>query len=320
MKAKYIRKYLSGDCSFEEEQLALEILSTDEGLKILNELSDEFWDSELSTDKIDDKKLYKKITTKIERKERDTWSIIRYAAAFVILAVATFAIVYINEKEEIVPLSVQTEYISKSTTRGQKSTIMLSDGSKVVLNADSKISFPKYFTDSTRNIELIGEAFFQVAKDSARPFTVSAGNTKTTALGTSFNINSRWSIQKIALSTGKVEVSTSITENAIVLEPGDALEVNEQDRTTHQFQFDSRKELLWKDGVLFFENTTLKEIVITLELWYDVNIELPNNQLENKVYTGRFDNPTLKQVLESVSFALDFKYSKNGKKVKIITK
>ncbi|MDH5474564.1 MAG: FecR domain-containing protein [Cyclobacteriaceae bacterium] len=318
MKENDIKKYLSGECTFEEEQRALETLSTEEGLETLNNLADEFWESDLDDYKIDDKRLYKKITTKIDGKESRFALYLKYAAVALILVAATFLVINKSEEEKTLPIIAPSEFVVKSTTKGQKSTIMLSDGSKVILNAGSKLQYFRNFTDSTRNIELIGEAFFQVAKDKSRPFTVTTGTTKTTALGTSFNINSRSSVHKISLATGKVEVNTDLSENVFTLTPGEALNVNTDSGFAHQFQFDMEKELSWKDGVLYFDDTKLQEIITTLEYWYDVKIEVANKNLLSKKYTGRFENSSLKHVLESMSFALDFKYDLNKKVVKII--
>ena len=81
------------------------------------------------------------------------------------------------------------EYIEKSNPSGQKSTVHLKDGSRIILNSNSKVKFPVEFSDSERVIELEGEAYFEVAKDASRPFRVKTANTMTTALGTTFNID-----------------------------------------------------------------------------------------------------------------------------------
>jgi ferric-dicitrate binding protein FerR (iron transport regulator) len=318
MQKKLIRKHLSGDCSFEEEQQALKILSTNEGLKILNDLADEFWEGELSNDKIDDKRLYQRITSKLPKKQIIDWTYMRYAASVVILALAAFTIINITHKEESVIVSVPLEIITKSTSKGQKSTIMLSDGSKVILNALSTLSYSRNFTDSTRNLKLTGEAFFYVAKEKDRPFTVTTGNTKTTALGTSFNINSRTSTQQISLATGKVLIKTDKTD-AFILTPGEALEVNTEGKgAIRKFQFDVDKELSWKDGILYFKDNSFDDIVQTLEMWYNVKIELSSIKSNKSNYTGQFKNASLRHVLESMSFALDFEYTLKEKNIIIM--
>jgi len=318
MNKDLIRKHLSGDCSFEEEQQALKILSTDEGLEILSDLADEFWEGELNTEKIDDKKLYQKITAKLPSSHTNYWKYVGYAASIILLVVSAYVISKNSSSLDDTASSIPVEMVSKTTSKGQKSTIILSDGSKVILNSQSAISYPKYFTDSTRNIELEGEAFFDVTKDKTRPFTVSTGSTKTQALGTSFNINSRSSFHQISLVTGKVLINTHDAD-AFILQPGEALEVNIDNGQAHKSAFDSEKILSWKDGILYFDDSQLQDVINTLELWYDVKFELSSDQIAHKKYTGRFENASLRHVLKSMSFALDFEYTLKEKNVTIVT-
>jgi ferric-dicitrate binding protein FerR (iron transport regulator) len=317
MHKELIRKHLNGACSFEEEQQALKILSTDEGLEVLNELADEFWEGDLSKEKIDDKRLFQNILSKLPTTRISYWKYIGYAASLLLLVVSAYLISNNTSSIDQSSVVVPVEMVHKSTTKGQKSTIILSDGSKVVLNSLSAISYPKYFTDSTRNIELEGEAFFEVFKDKNRPFTVSTGGTKTQALGTSFNINSRSSLHKISLVTGKVLVNTD-DDDAFILAPGEALEVDTNNGLAIKGSFDIEKEISWKDGKLYFNDAQPQEVIGTLELWYDVKFNFVNKQMTNKRYTGQFENASLSHVLKSMSFALDFDYALEEKNVTII--
>jgi ferric-dicitrate binding protein FerR (iron transport regulator) len=190
----------------------------------------------------------------------------------------------------------------------------------VILNAQSSIRYPQYFTDSTRNLELLGEAFFEVAHDAKRPFSVFTGNVKTKALGTSFNVNARQPTIKISLATGKVKVDAEDMAETIILEPGFALSINLEQDLLEKQPFDIRKELSWKDGVLYFKNTAFKDIVPTLELWYDVAFEIPASMKISAPYTGQFDNASLEHVLENMGFALNFDFTIKEKKVILIHK
>lgn len=320
MKKELIRKYLTGKCTVNEERLALKILSTDEGAVLLDELSDLVWQSSKTGDKIDDKKLYKKIEQRLPKEKIKLWPYLKYAAAVLIVA---FAIGYHRLQETIPTVSnAPTEliFIIKSTTAGQKSTIILSDGSKVILNAQSSIRYPQYFTDSTRDLELLGEAFFEIAPDAKRPFSVFTGKVKTKALGTSFNINARQPTIKIALATGKVNVDVEDMTETIFLEPGFAVSINVEQDFLEKKLFDIKKELSWKDGVLYFKNTAFKDIVPELELWYDVAFEIPSSTKISVPYTGQFNNASLEHVLENMGFALNFDFKIQEKKVILIHK
>ncbi|MTI21705.1 FecR family protein [Fulvivirga sp. RKSG066] len=320
MKKELIKKYLRGECSFEEEQQVKAILETKDGSQLLDDLADEIWQQEPDPKQIslDDARLFRNIENSIPRKKVvPIRSYIGYAASFILIALATFFVIqYETDDPQKKNLAV-SEKITKSTSRGQKSTIMLSDGSKVILNSESSITYNKYFTDTSRNITLIGEAFFEVAKDKKRPFNVTSGATTTTALGTSFNINNRTKKQRISLATGKVKIISTVITQTYTLDPGEALDINSSTKEATKLAFDINKDLSWKDGILFFENDKVAEIISTLELWYDVKINITDKEILAKKYTGRFENSSLEHVLKSMSFALDLSYQMNGKNITI---
>lgn len=319
MNKELIKKYLMGDCTYEEEQNVKAFLGTQEGSKVLDDLADEFW--QINPDKnsvnLDERKLYEKIIARTAHKRKTLKPFLGYAASFILLALASYF--YINHPftKPAIEHVVLAEKITKTTTRGQKSTIMLSDGSKVILNAESSITYFKYFTDTSRNIELSGEAFFDVAKDKNRPFNVKTESATTTALGTSFNINNRSGNQKISLASGSVKISSPVISETFVLIPGEALSINSSTNQISKGIFDVNKDLSWKDGVLFFQDTRVAEIIGTLERWYDVKIQVSSNAILSKRYTGTFKNSSLEHVLESMSFALDLSYKMDGKNISI---
>ncbi|MBL6448692.1 DUF4974 domain-containing protein [Fulvivirga sp. 29W222] len=321
---RLIKKYLAGNCTKEEQKAAMKILRRPEP-SLLDEVAEEVW-NELSTDEeptIDSEALYKSIEDElgIGNPKTKTSSSLPwlYAACISFLAISAF---FFFQQQSINNTPVQ-ELIVKSMPAGQKSTIILSDGSKIILNSGSKISYPKTFTDTTRTITLEGEAFFDVVKDKTRPFSVIANGLRTTALGTSFNINARGSICRVALATGKVIINnqndTSKDLNTPhILAPGEALEVDSSSKTKRKFTFDPQSELLWKDGVLYFKNTSLEDITKRLELWYDVEFDFKGKTGLQKKYTGRFENASLKHVLDNISYAMNFEYFIQGKKITII--
>ncbi|MEQ9165420.1 MAG: DUF4974 domain-containing protein [Fulvivirga sp.] len=317
MTKALIRKYLNGECSKEEEKVAIKLLNEANGAELLDEIADEFWsEDQPEYEQINSQRLYDRVLNNIQLSRIKKWSVLKYAASLAILLTVSFLIYQYSFSKQDIVATETIETVTRMTQKGQKSTVILSDGSKVILNSLSKISYPKYFTDSSRLIHLEGEAFFEVSKDPKRPFTVTANKVETTALGTSFNINSRSSIQKVLLATGKVLVSAKNSEQHI-LTPGEGVEVNAENGDSKKFQFDQEKALGWKDGIIYFEDSSVDEIISVLELWYDVKIEI-EKPIKNKSYTGRFDNESLRNVLESISFALDFDFIMNGKNVKII--
>lgn len=259
----------------------------------------------------------------IERNQRKPGiqAYIMKIAAIITLALGMSYLVFqLAPREE--KITAQANIIDKVTSRGQRSTILLSDGSKVILNADSKISYNENFQEKLREVILEGEAFFDVAKDPDRPFKVRTSNSVTTALGTSFNISaySNDNSSKISLATGKVEVIKTSRANGklegIFLEPGEEALVNVDQSAIVKQPFNSKKVLSWKSGILYFDNTGLRETFNTLERWYNVNFEIHTNRdINNLKGTGEFENEKLSNVLSVLGHSMGFKYELKGKNV-----
>ena len=164
-----------------------------------------------------------------------------------------------------------------------------------------------------------GEAFFNVVKDSLRPFTVVTREIKTIALGTSFNIKSyAQGALDISLLTGKVAVESSLEKMPyLTLTPGEAVNI---DISSYQFvkgQFDEDLVAGWTKKLLVFQKTPLREAVRTLENWYGVTIEIHNQPRREVLFSGKFDNETLEIVLEGLSYAAKFHYEIYKDEVKI---
>lgn len=242
----------------------------------------------------------------------------KVAAAIAMLTAISF-VFYDNFRTDE-PLTT-FEVINKENPKGQKSTIYLNDGSKIILNANSSISYRKPFRKDKREITLEGEAFFEVAKDENRPFTVKSGNIATTALGTSFNIKAYPEGQqvKVSLATGKVridEVSNNANNNTHLLEPGQELTYSPISGYT-KTPFDNDEVLAWVHGVIHFKNADAEAVITKLESWYGVDIDTANESTRTWNITARFDNESLENVLQSLSYSEKFEYTINEKNILI---
>ncbi len=244
-------------------------------------------------------------------KQRPSFRISHILTAFLLLVSVAVALT----KLEILPLenaeSTQQEnsdhFITKSTPSGQKSKVHLSDGSIVTLNAATEIKYKEGFGTTHRDIYLSGEAFFEIAKRDSLSFNVFVDDIVTTAVGTSFNINSydRNSVV-VQLATGKVNVSSASTKNSLPLVPGEqVLFSNQQLLKTN---FDLKKSFLWKDGILLFEKTPLTQVIRELERWYGTDIHLSGLSGKDPLISGRFENDYLTNVLETISFSIPLTY------------
>lgn len=239
-------------------------------------------------------------------------------AAVVLLAIGVYFTNRVAPPEPRAPKAVAT--IEKTNAKGQKSTITLKDGSKVHLNSESTIRYMENYGQQTREIELVGEAFFEVAKDPKHPFIVKAGKITTTALGTSFNVRAfhNETQASVSLATGRVKVEGDVdypeSEKDFILKPGEEAIVLE-----NQFikqPFDALKVLSWKDGVILFDDASLDETLKVLERWYDVKFDVMGLTSPEEVRgTGQFKNQSLENVLRILGHSMKFEFEIIERKV-----
>ncbi len=243
-------------------------------------------------------------------------------AASLLFVIASAAIFYyLTTSSENAGSVANINTTIKENPAGQRSTTRLPDGTIVILNSSSSITYHDPFTDSTRYVELEGEAFFEVAHDPNKPFVVASGTVQTVALGTSFNVRAFKSEQdiRVSLATGKVKVKITgkSAEQETLLEPGQQLAYDKVLETQEKKAFDELLDLGWKDGIIVFEDADLDEFITTVERWYGVTFEVTGTQQSRWHIEGKFDNETLKEIMEGLSFTYNIQYEMEGKKVKI---
>lgn len=266
----------------------------------------------------------KKYYYQIDNRQKKRFSInafVRIAAAILILI--TSGLVWYFKFGPLAPsYKENVELITKANPKGQKSTFALPDGTIVSLNADSKITYPSQFAD-VRNVELEGEAFFEVSKNIYLPFVVKSGEITTTALGTSFNVKAYEEEPDISVSlkTGKVVVKHDQPDNneQAYLIPGEKVMYDELSQMISKTSL-TNDDFAWKEGVLVFEKTKLKDFIKTIERWYGVKVEVRGNPVEEWFVNGRFKNETLEMVLESISYAENIEYKLEEDNVVLIFK
>ncbi|MDF9796368.1 transmembrane sensor [Catalinimonas alkaloidigena] len=251
--------------------------------------------------------------SKVNKKWSGTW-VLKIAASIVFIF-GMFYGFYHNTQEAAQVSEIEYTEVVKENPYGQKLTVFLADGSKVILNAGSKISFTEPFHPDHRTVNLVGEAFFEVAQDSLRPFQVESAELTTIAIGTSFNIAAypNDSFIEVSLSSGKVKVNYherigSDTAGVYFLLPGEQLGYNKRKQLLTKRTFDMDKVLAWKEGVIYLENEDQATVVKTLERWYGTQIKVEGQSASEWSVTAKFDNQSLKSVLTSLSYTMGFEF------------
>jgi len=240
----------------------------------------------------------------------------KVAALLLLAFMCIISLKALNQSSEPQPEIQPVMMLTKSTTKGQKCKFKLPDGSMVWLNADSKLIYPEQFPDSLRQVSLIGEAFFEVAKNPAKPFKVITEDLTTTALGTAFNINT-FCPQKldVSLIEGKVKVENARTEEKILLSPGQQLQYSLKEQKTTVGVFDGLTVTGWKEGILYLKDSKFEDVIEKLKRWYGVDIEVLGKPKPSWSLTGKYDNQSLEMVLNRMSYIEHFEYTIQDKNV-----
>ena len=177
---------------------------------------------------------------------------------------------------------------------GSRSLITLADGSRIWLNAGSRLIYPSDFVDKRREVFLVGEAFFEVAKNEDRPFIVKTADVEIKVLGTKFNISAYpedYSVQT-ALTEGRVELSRTnagLWEKKIQLSPGELAYFNKRSRETTIYDVDVEYYSLWTKGLFSFSNTDLNRITRKLERYYNIRFQFDDPTKGSIRITGKLD-------------------------------
>ena len=182
-------------------------------------------------------------------------------------------LVYTNEDTIV---EKQVKYNTLEIPRGGEYALQLADGTRVWLNAGTSLRYPVVFSGQERRVELRGEGYFEVAKDSASPFVVSVNGVDVRVLGTSFNVSAYSDEVVTTLVEGKVLMRSQA--DSVVLVP-DRQGVWDGKRMTVK-RVDARNYALWREGVFFFEDMPLEDILDALARWYDVHVFYQNAELK----------------------------------------
>lgn len=189
-------------------------------------------------------------------------------------------------------------YNSMVTPKGHQFNVLLPDGTRAWLNAASSIRYPTVFVGNERKVEVTGEVFFEVKKNTQMPFRVNVNNrAEIVVLGTSFNVNAYENEEHIAatLLEGSVRVSQPAAANQpVMLKPGQQAQIGGEQLTQQGIEVitdtDIDKVMAWKNGLFNFEDATLEEVLRQLERWYDIEViyeaKIPEVALMGKITRG----------------------------------
>ncbi len=196
--------------------------------------------------------------------------------------------------------------------------IQLEDGTQVVLNRESKIRYRRQFRGESRKVRLSGEAWFDVARDSKRPFIIDAGPAMVEVLGTSFNVNAYKEnpTVEITVESGVVAVTAKDDrEEQIVLKAGNSGTYNSSSRELMLTPLSNPNKLSWHTRDLFFEATPLREVAAVIEKVYNVSLMIHDPGLASCPITVTFKDQSLESVLNVLEVTLDLEIYRSGETI-----
>lgn len=208
------------------------------------------------------------------------------------------------------------EYNQLIVPRGGEYSIVLGDGTKVKMNAGTRLRYPVHFSPEVRKVEVWGEAFFEVAKNEKVPFVVTCGGVDMKVLGTSFNVNyyQEELFVTTTLVTGKLEVST--VDHKVVLLPGIQSRVDVKTLKIDTLEVDTDTYTAWVNNKFSFNDESLDLILASLSRWYDVEFVCENIVAKEYRLTGKIPrHSTLQEVVVLLEKISNLKFEIKDRKV-----
>jgi transmembrane sensor len=340
-----IIKFHSRNATEDEIQLLMQWIKENENNKrLFDEVSDIWLVTAKNSNKLDFDTVFalRKVKAKLKTRQITLnknrfggYSVFLKIAALFILAYGLGLATYTLVRKDNYKLNDETTKISAPI--GSKSKITLPDGTQVWLNAGSTISYSGNFNKVNRDIELEGEAYFDVVKNKNLPFIVKTNDIRVKVLGTAFNIKAYpdEGSAETTLVRGSLIVENNSKNNKVqrtVLSPNQrATFIKSQGKVflTETEKKSLREEKVekvegtillskkvdtevftaWKDNRLIIRNESFESLVLRLERWYGVQIQIKNDEIKNYHFNGTIENETIQDVLEIIKYTLPIKYS-----------
>ena len=260
-----------------------------------------------------EKALVKVKGKKTERRKVAWWEWAQRVAAVLFLPLlATFLVEHYGGKD------ADVQMLEARTNPGMTTSVELPDGTEVVLNSSSLLRYPSQFADDKREVKLVGEAFFSVAKDEKKFIVGTLNNSEVEVHGTEFNIEAYKGSKKVqtTLVSGKVSFSyvNDGRRNNVMMIPGQKAiyDIVREKVVVKEVNVDV--ETCWKDGRLIFRNTPFEDILKSLSKRYNVEFILKKASLKQNSFTATFAKQRLERILEHfrISSNIHFKFVEDG--------
>ena len=331
-----ILKLVTGNLHREEKKKVLSVINAKkENREIFNrvKIAWAFLCSDKHLSDYDEENLFLKIKDEISGKKRSLFptikNVFKYAAIIVFLISVT-TIYYTNKQQfKLSDIQKKLSYTSFITENGQRSKVVLPDSSIVWLNSGTTLSYPNNFSEQNREVSLNGQAFFQVNHKENNLFSVQANGLIVKVLGTKFDVDAYTENDKIAvvLESGKVELAhEEVKSFNYAMQPGEKATYSNTNNELSLSYVDATTYSSWKDGKLIFRNESMENVVEKLKRWYNINIDVIDEEVYNSIFTGTIQNESYEEIFRYISIVcnvnckLIHNYEKEAKPEIVISK
>ncbi|MEL7001997.1 MAG: FecR domain-containing protein [Bacteroidota bacterium] len=299
-------KYYAGDTSRKEEEVLYDWFAQNEvPEEFMSEKAQFLFFQEGRVKKAPDY-FIENLESKMEKNPffRSPGNWLKVASAVALLAISVFIINSLSKEGPI-------EWKTISTAAGEKQEVVLPDGSTVWLNSRSELRYPIEFKE-VREVEMKGEAFFEIQRDETKPFNILSQNTVTKVLGTSFNVRSydKEDQIEVVVVTGKVAFTAEdeISEESVTLEPGLKATLYKEDQSLIKEENSDPNFLSWKTNELNFDNQELLIVLESVSKHYEIQFAAENEKLALCPFTGSFKELTKEEVIRILSYSLEIDF------------
>ena len=207
-------------------------------------------------------------------------------------------------QEKLSKDTISNFYASVITEKGQRTRVILPDSSIVWLNSETTLSY-NFSLKNERRIFLNGEGFFQITRNEEKPLVVQSGAIEVKVLGTKFNFNSYPDNDKISvvLESGSVALKKDQSSKEYFLRPGEKADYYIKEQKIGIQTAEIKNYTSWKDGKLIFRNDPMKNVVKTLERWYNININVKDSIVYNSIFTGTIISESYQQIFKLIEYS-----------------
>lgn len=318
MKHEILNRYFKHNCNKEEKGAVQKWFKTEEGMSFLEQTLSKDLENDAKDIHISHSVPTSEMFSKIENKlNRSTANVQWMKIAAVVTPLFIFSSLLLSERITSFFSEDEVEWFSTYIPKGEKRQLLLQDGSKIWVNANSTIAYPSNFNKKNRHVKLSGEGFFEITKDQSSPFTVEIDGLEIKVLGTTFNARSYEKDEDICvvLKEGLIKVSERIKDAPeYYIQPGEMMVYSKANKEIEISQPDATSPFSdWRNDRFVFRNTSLKEVLHILENRYNYTFQVEDTTLYEYTYMLSFQQQTLEQVIKDMEriTPVSFKKQKN---------